>query len=63
MLAIHLNNPMETYNIRLSEQQCSGFKDTHRGKAPSNKTPALTKSINMGICVVGTTNQLFIRVS
>ena len=63
MLAIHLNNPMETYNIRLSEQQCSGFKDTHREKAPSKKTPALTKSTNMGICVVGTTNQLFIRVS
>ena len=32
------------------------FKDTHRGKAPSNKTPALTKSRNMGISVVGTSN-------
>ena len=39
------------------------FKDTHREKAPSNKTPALTKSTNMGIWVVGTTNQLFIRGS
>ena len=28
------------------------FKDTHREKAPSNKTPALTKS--MSIWVVGT---------
>ena len=34
-------------------------KDTHREKAPSNKTPALTKSINMSISAVGTTNQLF----
>ena len=33
--------------------------DTHREKAPPNKTPALTKSTNMGIWVVGTTNQLF----
>ena len=38
-------------------------KYTHREKAPSNKTPALTKSKNMGIWVVGTTNQLCIRGS
>ena len=38
-------------------------KDTHREKVPSNKTPALTKSTNMGIWVVGTSNQLFIRGS
>ena len=25
------------------------LKDTHRQKAPSNKTPALTKSMNMDI--------------
>ena len=25
------------------------FKDTHREKAPSSKTPALTKGINLGI--------------
>ena len=37
------------------------FKDTHREKAPSNKIPALTKTIN--IWVVGTSNQLFIRGS
>ena len=29
----------------------------------SNKTPALTKSMNMVIWVVGTSNQLFIRGS
>ena len=32
-------------------------------KAPSNKIPALTKSRNMDICVVSTSNQLFIRGS
>ena len=39
------------------------FKDTHKEKAPLNKTPALTKSANMGIWVVGLSNQLFIRRS
>ena len=32
------------------------LKDTHREKAPSNKTPSLTKSMNMDIWVVGTSN-------
>ena len=39
------------------------FKDTHSENTPSNKTQALTKSMNMGIWVVGTSNQLFIRGS
>ena len=39
------------------------LKDTHREKAPSNKTPALTKSTKMGIWVVGAANQLSIRGS
>ena len=39
------------------------IKDTHREKAPSNKTPALTKSMNTDIWVVGTLNQLFRRGS
>ena len=39
------------------------LKDTHREKAPSDKTPALTESINMDIWVVGTSNQSFIRGS
>ena len=39
------------------------LKDTHSEKAPSNETPAFTKSTNMGIWVVGTSNQLFIRGS
>ena len=32
------------------------FKDTHREKAPSNKTPSLTKRKNMDIWFVGTSN-------
>ena len=36
------------------------FKDTHMEKAPSNKTPALTKCTKMDIWVVGTSNHPFI---
>ena len=39
------------------------IKFTYRENAPSNKTPALTKSTNMDIWVVGISNQLFIRGS
>ena len=39
------------------------IKDTHREKAPSSKTPALTKSTKIGIWVVVTPNQVFIRGS
>ena len=39
------------------------FKDTHKEKAPSNRTPTLSKSMNMGIWVVGTSHQLFTRGS
>ena len=39
------------------------FKDTHREKAPSNKTPTLRKITNMGIWTFGTLNQLFMRGS
>lgn len=35
------------------------LKDTHRGKAFSNKTPELWKSMNMYIQVVDISNQLF----
>ena len=50
-------------------KQCSYWfdrnklKNSHREKAPSNKTQAFTKSVNMDIWVVGTSNQLFIRGS
>ena len=38
-------------------------KDTHREKRPSKKAPGLTEITNMGILVVGTSNQLFLRDS
>ena len=38
-------------------------KDNHREKGASNKTPALTESMNMNIQVVGTLNQLLTRGS
>ena len=39
------------------------FKDSHRGKVASNKTPTLLKSMNMDIWLVGTSEQLYIRSS
>ena len=39
------------------------MKDTHRKKAPSNKTPGLTKSMSMDIWVVGTSDQLSVKGS
>ena len=39
------------------------LKDTHREKTLSKKTAALTKSMNMDIWVVVTSNQLFVRGS
>ena len=39
------------------------FKDTHREKAPSNKTSALTGTMNMDNWIVGTSDELFITGS
>ena len=47
--------------VNLQKHCC--IKDTHKKKAPSNKTPALTKITNTGIWLVGTSNKLFIRDS
>ena len=41
----------------------SSLKDTHKEKPPSNKTLALTKSTNMDIWFVDTSNQPSIRGS
>ena len=38
----------------------SCIKDTHRENTPSNKTAALTKSMNVHIWAIGILNQLFI---
>ena len=35
----------------------------HMEKDPTNETSALTKSMNMNIWIIGTSNQLFIRGS
>ena len=37
--------------------------DTHREKGLLNKNSALTKSMNIDIYLVGTSNQLFLRSS
>ena len=36
------------------------LKDTHTEKTPLNKTPSLSKSMNIDVWVVGTSNQLFV---
>ena len=51
------------WELTLSKVRFSKFKDTHTENAPWNKTQALTKSMNVGIWVIGTSNQLFVRGS
>ena len=46
----------ETTSVNLLMVVTLSFKDTHREKAVSNKTPALTESTIMDIWVVGTSN-------
>ena len=57
LLCLYVISGIKFYN----KQNCERLNDTHREKAPSNKSPA--KSTNMGILPVGTLNQLFIRGS
>ena len=49
--------------IGIVSNGCSriSFKDTHREKAPSNKIPALSESMNMDIWVVQTVQVLSIK--
>ena len=47
----------------LQKAENNSFKDTHRGKVPSNIPPELRKSTNMGVWAVGTLNQSFTRGS
>ena len=58
ILLPHLYDPAEE-----AIAESTHIKNTHREKAPSNKTPGLTESMNMGIWVVGTSNQFFIKGS
>ena len=61
------DTPLFRYLYLLVAGKCYLFekslKDTHRKKAMSNKTPALAKSMNIDIWVVGTSNQCFVGTS
>ena len=59
---LHVVNTQNQY-IEQSRILQRNSKDTHREKALSNKITVLTKNTNIGIWVVGTTNQLFIKNS
>ena len=62
---VELNIPYKqfTFFCQFTEQIFNFLiKDTHREKAPPNKTPGVIKSTNMGIWDVGIPNKLFIRV-
>ena len=48
---------------RVASRVPERLQDTHREKAPSNKTPTLSKIMNMNIWVADTSNQLLIRGS
>ena len=50
-------------DLLLLEESLLLFEDTQREKAPSNKTPALAKSMNMDIWILGALNKLLIRGS
>ena len=43
-------------DLLLLEESLLLFEDTQREKAPSNKTPALAKSMNMDIWILGALN-------
>ena len=42
--------------VNVFDIEINVVRNTQREKAPSNKTQALTKSTNMGVWVVGTSN-------
>ena len=52
------NPPNKRLLLRVNSEV---LKDTYREKALPNKTPALTKSTNIEVWVIGTSNQLFMR--
>ena len=63
LLSFSLNDMYaEQDTLVLATAHCF-FKDAHREKVPSNKTPALTKNMNIDMWVVGISNQLFIKES
>ena len=55
---------MEIFFKKITTENGNSFiDDTHRVKAPSNKTAALMKSMNMDIWVIGTSNKFIVRGS
>ena len=52
-----MNDVLKLAVKKHSATRTSLFKDCHREKAPSNKTPALTESTSMDIWVVSASNQ------
>ena len=48
------------YNACVNSNCETLLRDTHRENTTSTKTRALTKSMNIDIWVIGTSNQLFI---
>ena len=50
-----------SFTVHLTERFIDRLRTLTEKKMASNKTPVLTKSTNMEIWVVGTSNQLFIR--
>ena len=57
---IHLDDNKDNSNISM-DLKCKQLKIL-TGKYHPQITPALTKSMNMNIWVVGTSNQLFIEI-
>ena len=60
---LKITDEMKQPELIKNQAEKSQIKDTLNAKAPSNETPAFTKSRNMGIWVVDASNQLFIRGS
>ena len=64
MLKLVLFWPAQKKLIFLAKSlSIKNIKNTHREKAPSNKTPAFTKNWNLDNWVVGTSNELSLRGS
>ena len=65
IISLHLRFPLSFFRVhsKILMTIFNSIKGTQREKSPSNKTLALTKSMNMDIWVIGTSKQVFIRGS
>ena len=62
-LEVNLRKQSTRFFSKWSDAYFLVIRDTHKEKEPSNKTPALMKSTNKDMWVVGTSNQLYTRGS